>query len=211
LKIYKFHKININLLQSLRKETNWYSKLHLLNDPFECYLVDNTNTDIYQHFTSSLCACCFSKNMNEILMWSHYADNHRGVCLEFEITNEEIIKGQLIEINYSNELTIIDNVERTSTGHLSLSIISNGKFLATKFKNWSHEEELRTYVICEDANLTGEEKPFLGKLTAIYFGKNAFKDDIALVKHNSSHIGLLKFYLVELNNSNMKIEILREI
>ncbi|WP_395056054.1 DUF2971 domain-containing protein [Flavobacterium sp.] len=149
--------------------------------------------------------------MSEILMWSHYADNHRGVCLEFEITNEETIKGQLININYDNDLTIIDNIERTSTGHLSINITSNGKFLANKFKNWSYEEELRTYIICEEANFAGKEKPFLGNLVAIYFGKNAAKDDIDLVKHNTSHINSLRYFIVDLNTENLKIEILREI
>lgn len=211
MKIFKYHTININLLQSLRKGTNWYSNVRLLNDPFDCFLIDNTNTDTYKNFTTKLCACCFSKNMNEILMWSHYANNHRGVCLEFEITNEETIKGQLININYDNDLTTIDNVERTSSGHLSLNVTSNGKFLATKFKNWSYEEELRTYVICEETNFAGVERPFLGNLTSIYFGKNTMKDDIELIKHITSHITLLKYYTVELNTTKMKIEILREI
>ena len=29
-------------------------------------------------------ACCFSKENNNILMWSHYADHHKGVCLNFK-------------------------------------------------------------------------------------------------------------------------------
>jgi len=28
--------------------------------------------------------CCFSKRPDNILMWSHYADKHRGICLQFE-------------------------------------------------------------------------------------------------------------------------------
>ncbi len=28
--------------------------------------------------------CCFTKNATSNLMWSHYADSHRGVCLEFD-------------------------------------------------------------------------------------------------------------------------------
>ena len=211
MKVYKYHTINTNLLQSLTKEINWYSKLHLLNDPFECFFLDNTNSDTYKSFTSQLCVCCFSRNMNEILMWSHYANNHRGVCLEFEIIDEEIINGQLIAINYDNDIYAMDTIETTSSGHLSLNITSNGKFLATKFKNWSYEEELRTYIFDEDINSNGKEKAFLGRLTAIFFGRNTSTDDIELVKNNSLHLGNVKYYSVELNTTTMKMEILREI
>ena len=27
--------------------------------------------------------CCFSEKKDDILMWSHYADGHKGFCLEF--------------------------------------------------------------------------------------------------------------------------------
>lgn len=211
MKLYKYHTINFNLLQSLRKQINWYSKLHLLNDPYECFFIDNTTTTAYKDFVSQLCVCCFSKNMNEILMWSHYANNHKGVCIEFDIIDENVIKGQLMEVTYSNELSTLNNVERTSTGHLSLNVSSNGKFLTTKFQNWSYEEEFRAYIICEDANSNGMEKPFLGSLTALYFGKNSSQDDIELVKHNTSHIIGLKYFKVDLNIKTMKIEIVSEL
>ena len=29
-------------------------------------------------------ATCFSKRNDSILMWSHYADSHKGVCFEFD-------------------------------------------------------------------------------------------------------------------------------
>ena len=28
--------------------------------------------------------CCFSFNPKSILMWSHYTNNHKGVCLKFD-------------------------------------------------------------------------------------------------------------------------------
>ena len=28
--------------------------------------------------------CCFSEHPNNILMWSHYAKNHQGICLGFD-------------------------------------------------------------------------------------------------------------------------------
>lgn len=207
MKIYKYHSININLLNSLRTKTNWYGKLSNLNDPHECFIIDDTGTDIYKNLISTLCVCCFSKNMDEILMWSHYADSHKGVCLEWEV-DEDKVKGQLFDMKYENVITTLDKVERTPTGHLSLNIETNGKFIIQKFKNWKYEEELRTYIICEDNLKKGESKSFLGELAAIYFGKNSSNDNIELIKHNTQHIDNLKYKKVDINTNSMKMDII---
>jgi len=31
---------------------------------------------------------CLGPNVQNLLMWAHYADNHRGVCLEFDLRND---------------------------------------------------------------------------------------------------------------------------
>lgn len=198
MKIYKYHAININLLHSLRNKTNWYSKLSYLNDPYECFFLDHTQTDVYKNFLATLCVCCFSKNMNNILMWSHYADSHRGVCLEWRVDDENV-KSELRDVAYKNEPIVLDKVKRTETGYLDINIKTNGKFLFQKFNNWEYEEEMRSYILCEDPYLKGNSKKFIGELTSIYFGKNAVQDDIDLIKFNTSHIPNLKYYKVELD------------
>lgn len=210
MKIRKYHTININLLNSLRTKTNWYGRLSNLNDPFECFIIDNTDTNEYKYLIKSLCVCCFSKNMDEILMWSHYADSHRGVCLEWEI-DDALLGTQLVEMCYENQITTLNTVERTQTGNLSLNIATNGKFIKTKFKNWEYEEELRTYIICEDRTNSGKSKPFLGELTTIYFGKNVNNRDIALVKENTQHIANLNYKKVDINIDHMKMNNLTNI
>ncbi|EGK02605.1 DUF2971 domain-containing protein [Dysgonomonas gadei] len=207
MKIYKYHTININLLNSLRNKTNWYSKLSYLNDPYECLFIDNTNTTVYKNLVSTLSVCCFSRNMNNILMWSHYADSHRGVCLEWEIDEEAPhIKGALNPITYDNKLVTLEEVKITKEGYLDLNVGDNGKFIFQKLKYWEYEEEMRIYNIDEDPNSNprGKSKEFLGKLTSIYFGKNVIKDTIELVKFNTSHIPNLKYYKVDLNTDEME-------
>jgi hypothetical protein len=31
---------------------------------------------------------CFSRTSSNILMWSHYGDNHKGICLGFDVPDE---------------------------------------------------------------------------------------------------------------------------
>src|SRR5688572_22338080 len=111
MKLYKFHSINQNLVKSLQTKTNWYSRIKYLNDPFELFFNDKTGTEDYKLFKESICVCSFSKNRNEILMWSHYTYNHEGVCLEFEI-DEDAWKGGYFEISYNNEIDTVEQVER---------------------------------------------------------------------------------------------------
>jgi hypothetical protein len=139
-------------------------------------------------------------------MWSHYASNHTGVCLEFDIVGDDIIKGRLMDVDYVSDYMVLDEVERTRTGHLSLNVTSNGRFLRTKFKNWSYEEEVRSYAICDAEHRTGRPQPFLGPLTGLYFGKNASINDIALIRHNLSHLPGIKLFQVDLDTNTMKMD-----
>ncbi len=53
-----------------------------LSDPdhhLECY--QNVSAGV----RASLGVICFSERSDSLLMWSHYADNHNGICIEFDI------------------------------------------------------------------------------------------------------------------------------
>lgn len=39
---------------------------------------------------------CFSAKVDDLLMWSHYADGHRGFCLEFEGSYPPLSKALLV-------------------------------------------------------------------------------------------------------------------
>lgn len=37
-----------------------------------------------EDYEEKIGVCCFSLDPKSILMWSHYSDNHKGVCLKFD-------------------------------------------------------------------------------------------------------------------------------
>ena len=43
----------------------------------------------YAEIKKSVLASCFSLSFDSILLWSHYADKHRGACIEFEIDDDK--------------------------------------------------------------------------------------------------------------------------
>jgi len=49
--------------------------------------------------------CCFSDTCKNILMWSHYADSHKGICLRFRAVTDwrnEVEDKYYLELDYSN-------------------------------------------------------------------------------------------------------------
>jgi hypothetical protein len=80
---------------------------------------------------------CLSTKADSQLMWAHYGDNHRGVCLEF---NARLLDfGQAIEVNYS-----------AAYPRYSLADDDGLSPLHTKSADWSYEQEYR--VIAQEAS-----------------------------------------------------------
>jgi len=86
-----------------------------------------------------------AKHNNDILMWSHYADKHRGICIEFcPIRNGKLNKKladffcQALEVSYpdENDLPTI-NLYKCQTEELLR------KSALTKARHWKYEGEWR--------------------------------------------------------------------
>ena len=92
-KIYKFSSLNEFARDIIITEKFFFSDWEKMNDPmegfFQYYKEDHTEQEIDTLYSdkNKYGISCFSKNYNEILMWSHYADNHNGICIEVEIDN----------------------------------------------------------------------------------------------------------------------------
>lgn len=82
--------------------------------------------------------CCFSKKCNDILMWSHYAENHRGICLKFDILKALDFFAPLLDVDYEKKVDLkIANFFRDSSKFII-------KTIRTKFKCWEYENEFRS-------------------------------------------------------------------
>lgn len=102
---------------------------------------------------------CFSKNPDSILMWSHYADKHRGACLKLNILADAEFFMTPFPVKYKKKYpkyNYIRNREGTA------------KFLLeTKSIDWKYENEIR--VMKRGANLYNFKKE---ALCGIIFGAN---------------------------------------
>jgi hypothetical protein len=85
----------------------------------------------------NLSISCFSEEYDNILMWSHYADNHKGICLEYKTVSVDeynclLFDDSDIEADYPVPMLKVKYfVEQLN------------EFLSTKNKIWEYENEIR--------------------------------------------------------------------
>ena len=72
--------------------------------------------------------------MSSPVQWAHYADNHRGICLEFEVP-----KTLLVKVKYRNKPASID----INDGDWKPQFV---KATITKYIHWGYEKERRLII-----------------------------------------------------------------
>jgi hypothetical protein len=80
----------------------------------------------------------FSATCTNILMWSHYAEKHRGMCLGFDVNSEKVRK-----VNYEPAVEVIGGL----SGQNLIPFFERLKW--TKYIGWAYENEFRAW---EDAS-----------------------------------------------------------
>lgn len=140
--------------------------------------------------------CCFSKEKDNILMWSHYADSHRGICLEFDITEDYDFFVFPIIIKYERGYPKIDVSE--TRGNVGKEL------LTTKYEGWQYEQEVRIY---KEAYREYEFKPT--SLKAIYFGckvEDSERKNLYEFIRGIECFGHVEFYKGKVSESEYKID-----
>lgn len=77
---------------------------------------------------------CMSKNNNNLLMWAHYANQHEGLCLKFDLLKDLSTFSSLHKVVYSTEFLNFNFI--TSPTRVN-------DILVHKSVDWMYEEEFR--------------------------------------------------------------------
>jgi hypothetical protein len=123
-----------------------------------------------KEITEAIGVLCVCKKRDDILMWSHYADSHRGVCLEFDGMSEFMAHAQAVK--YSKTRDPIRAYQETQDQTME-------KALLTKSDQWSYEDEYRLLRYKAGPGLV-EFRPH--NLTGIIVGANADSRTMDMVK-----------------------------
>lgn len=96
---------------------------------------------VCKYYCLNLKLFCLSKSKNNILMWSHYADMHKGVVIEFD-TSKEIIK-EAKKIIYEIRKINIDKIYETLKKENEDNNKDYKKIFYHKSNKWRYEQEYR--------------------------------------------------------------------
>jgi hypothetical protein len=103
--------------------------------------------------------CCFSEIYDNILMWSHYSDKHKGLCIGFDL-NLLMDKDDMYErVRYTNDIIPMNLLEE--------QVKAIEHWALTKSSIWSYEKEIRNVIQNYSTNILRFNENCIKE---IYFG-----------------------------------------
>lgn len=195
--VYGFRKVSTYFLEALIGHTLNITSPFEFNDPFDTPILElyegrHLGELIKEAFNGTLKISCFTNLLDKSykcddqrkdsqmfldpLMWAHYADNHKGVCIKYHFDAKEFCKERkdtvaagFKDINYSSAALV-------NCGK-SPSISMEDAFFLKGIK-WAYENERRFF--CFDMSGEGRFGKYgdtAGCIEAVYFGLRCSKED----------------------------------
>lgn len=113
---------------------------------------------------NNTCITSFSETQRNLLMWAHYASQHKGVCIGY---STELLKDgdedMLMKVNYDSvlyEQEYLDALEGSTEFDSEIINELCNRLFTTKSNDWSYEKEHRYVSTCESANRTIVHSPY---------------------------------------------------
>ncbi len=153
----------------------------------------------FQNNMAKMGISCLTENPRNLLMWGHYAKQHKGIVLQFEIAQDPSAMLHAVKVDYSNEYPVI-NFAQDLAGQLEKSMLR-------KSVDWEYEKEWRMFIV-------GGASTYLKfqpkALTGVIFGCRA-DDQLRLTikklvsDRQAKKLPTLKFYNAKMHQSQYKI------
>ncbi|MCI0920550.1 DUF2971 domain-containing protein [Sphingobacterium rhinopitheci] len=120
-------------------------KSHALNHHGYTWYAEQAIRD---SLAQNISLCSFSKNNTSNLMWSHYTDNYKGICIEY---NEELFDYlHSLKNHIASDIITYSETPPILKGSDPVDIIAK-KLMFNKQIEWQYEEEYRI-IIRSDEN-----------------------------------------------------------
>lgn len=127
--------------------------------------------------------CSLTKAVDEPLMWSHYSNGMRGICIAYDINQLEGSNLVFEDVIYEQKTPEYDFFETykmlNSTDRDELDL---GKILLTKHKGWEYEQEYRSVRLNKEQDLGFLSQLKRSSIKAVIFGEKISKTDLNLLK-----------------------------
>lgn len=156
-------------------------------------------------FRDNFSVACFSESNANLLMWSHYANYHKGICIEYsfnDINNKDDNVSFLPVIYTSQFQNMIDYID-IKKNTVSDQIV---KLFLMKSMDWNYEKEWRIVKeISEENNDKLGELYSVPKPTAIYLGCKVNVCDAELIRKTCKS-NTIPVFQMKMSRNKYKLE-----
>jgi hypothetical protein len=202
--IYRYLSLEYGI-RSLQEKRLRVGRLNDLNDPYDCspHMIkvpeiaggENKHFDVgyLAGFSVHFGILCFSATISDPVIWSHYADSHKGIALGFDYPDPR--KEDVLKIHYDNNRKVfnypeIEEIKSHDPVEAMRHLIHEG--FTVKAKSWEYESEYRRFVLLEHCTPVGLNYFYdlpIEKLKKIVIGVRSpiAKEDIELTLRKSSY------------------------
>jgi len=168
----------------------------------------------------NLSISCFSEEYDNILMWSHYADNHKGICLEYKTVSADgynclLFDDSDIEADYPVPMLKVKYVEkpldRINAIYTKYFVEQLKDFLSTKNKIWEYENEIRCIMPNSKFKNYPNAKLRKNVLAGVIFGLKTTETEKVEFKElvNDNHENVTFYSMIQIPNE-YKLKIIKE-
>ena len=219
-RLYLFRSCSEYTIKDLINNRLTLARPNRLNDPFDCLIFpwrerldanceEKTHVkplaDSYDYFRIRSFVLgnnkrSFKKDcVSNQLMWSHYADEHRGICILYDfseqlIQNTDTCRNYFMKVDYANKKDKLNLDEKS---------ISVQKGFATKSSNWKYENEVRliSYDCSTESDFAYANLDSDSKIKAIFFGLRCSEDDMNTIRKIAGNE--IEYYKMEADCHNI--------
>ncbi len=155
------------------------------NDPFELSVVDRKLGKL--RYIEGLHILSLTNSPHKKLMWSHYAESHRGVCLTVEVPSRLVYpmcysSQRVYENSDINKIIEKSTIKRKKNAQKNFALLPNKKKYAyVKDKKWIYELEYRIVFDENDESslIFEDDKWYMPvKVKNIYLGVNFQQNEL---------------------------------
>lgn len=124
-----------NLFREIGPKLNWKKRNIAITEMLSNGKLHSSVKTTIESILYKLGVLCFAADSKNLLMWSHYANNHTGICFQFEIARDINIYIRSLSVNYTTKLPKINFFTFVKEDLMNI--------LTSKHEGWKYENELR--------------------------------------------------------------------
>lgn len=159
-------------------------------------LMDNATSDIarvYADLRAHMGVSSFSERVDSPLMWAHYANSHKGYCVEYDFSNSNM-SSSILPVIYQDEIfecsCVLDEEKRRQIIITAL----------VKSKDWEYEKEWRMVVPHMQPMKSGVNVK-VPTPKAVYLGSHIIEEDRSRIIDICNNKGVEVFQMIHSQNN----------